>query len=821
MQGPYFFPPPGSQPPILSGSDWVTGNLDSQQAPTMAPITSVPQNLEVRHNVAGSAEAAGANGRRGSVLLSSLPQELRHILSVYDLAGDGMLHPSEINKMAERMKNEREGRLSFDAFPKADRKELEEFDVNGDQVLDTSEVVTAFRALKRERQKSAALFKGLIGVVVFSIIMLVAIGVLTVLVEDRSKEYRVKSDVMVSAQDGNPVKTSSTDFQLTDGVLIATCAVPGACEARPITVNAVQKKETAVLSSQLDDEDLINLEELTLRQLDSFIHIKINAVARYTETASRHGSVVVLYSSLGELTLDGEAIFFHERLEGAFLRAGFTVDTDAHTNGRRLLGIVQILGLFNSFNKAITNAGGGDDNPQLDLINFPLTFVADVTTFQLCPKETGCVLNSEQIEYATHMPDGRQAFTKHEKSYSQTVNGAFVAKSVETTPQYPSQERVTVQNTTHKISYQVFDGRNYYCNLENNTELESVLARRSRARRVGPNTPDVAEFNFAGYVTINGRYCRHIKVCEEADEQYENITYNENRTEILSREPYTQTVRICYDVLEDYFTKVIYRMEMYDMIFQFDKFTEISSELNNPLSGDEVDLDALLASCDSTAGRVVPEEWVEGKATVSVVTPHPSWGQPVIEDLDEMLSLVNGSSPSDSVSDATRRSLESYRELKNLQDRLPRPEQLMRARRVSEQEYRENGLRRAGSCSSQVGIDIPGASPIGFSWFDVTDCFSFEVLATEFSLWGSVSALLLPCPEMSGDLSVRMYPNGDVEFTGTFSIKYCILTCLSLGLPFVGLLVAHLVSFLPDLCGVGSLGVGYKDFREDDDWKWN
>ena len=57
---------------------------------------------------------------------------------------------------------------------------------------------------------------------------------------------------------------------------------------------------------------------------------------------SRYGSVVVLYTHIGELTLDGEALFFHESVAGAFSRAGFVV-----ASGRRLLGLIQLLGIFN------------------------------------------------------------------------------------------------------------------------------------------------------------------------------------------------------------------------------------------------------------------------------------------------------------------------------------------------------------------------------------------------------------------------------------------------------------------------------------------
>jgi hypothetical protein len=61
------------------------------------------------------------------------------------------------------------------------------------------------------------------------------------------------------------------------------------------------------------------------------------------EPKSRFGSLVVVYTHVGELTLDGEAIYFHESLAGAFSRAGFVVDS----SGRRLLGVLDVIGMFN------------------------------------------------------------------------------------------------------------------------------------------------------------------------------------------------------------------------------------------------------------------------------------------------------------------------------------------------------------------------------------------------------------------------------------------------------------------------------------------
>ena len=109
--------------------------------------------------------------------------------------------------------------------------------------------MAAFKALKRERERSKNLLRLLAAVAVFSILMLAAISGLTAAVVQLSKEAHVKGDVMVSANDGNPVMTANNDFLLKDGVLSSrpasarrdgTCEVPGSCDATPITVTAVQ-----------------------------------------------------------------------------------------------------------------------------------------------------------------------------------------------------------------------------------------------------------------------------------------------------------------------------------------------------------------------------------------------------------------------------------------------------------------------------------------------------------------------------------------------------------------------------------------------------
>ncbi len=109
--------------------------------------------------------------------------------------------------------------------------------------------------------------------------------------------------------------------------------------------------------------------------------------------------MVVIYTHLGEITLDGEAVSFHEALNGAFSRAGFAIDT----NGRRLLGVVEMLGLFKLIRAAATlntsAAGGGAGPGQGQLssqlpIAPPASYYAEVMETDLCQNEQGASTNS-------------------------------------------------------------------------------------------------------------------------------------------------------------------------------------------------------------------------------------------------------------------------------------------------------------------------------------------------------------------------------------------------------------------------------------------
>jgi len=134
------------------------------------------------------------------------------------------------------------------------------------------------------------------------------------------------------------------------------------------------------LSSLLSDAYFEELKTLKVSQGSHWIQFSIHAVARFQQQNSRYGSVVVIYSHVGELTLDGEGIFFEDSLQGVFTRAGLRVDP----TGRRMLGVTAVTGLFNLLESAFEGAGLEDDAmPRMPGDQFLLEW----TRLQFCDDE--------------------------------------------------------------------------------------------------------------------------------------------------------------------------------------------------------------------------------------------------------------------------------------------------------------------------------------------------------------------------------------------------------------------------------------------------
>ena len=92
-----------------------------------------------------------------------------------------------------------------------------------------------------------------------------------------------------------------------------------------IVLRTDRTKDEVALSSQLPDAAFDELEKLRIEGPTGKVNFKVTGFARYTEKASRCGSVVVIYTGAGNVQFDGVAMTFDETVAGSFSRAGFKV----------------------------------------------------------------------------------------------------------------------------------------------------------------------------------------------------------------------------------------------------------------------------------------------------------------------------------------------------------------------------------------------------------------------------------------------------------------------------------------------------------------
>ena len=508
------------------------------------------------------------------------------------------------------------------------------------------------------------------------------------------------------------------------------------------------------------------------------------------EERSRTGSIVVIYTHLGEMTVDGEAFSFKEAIAGAFSRAGFTIDEAAPAQARRLLGIVQLIGIFNKINQASTNS----TLPQgfFPVAPLPNTFVARVEEIIKCSGQD-CLFQGELVDWATLLPDGSPALIQYEDLFSLTLNGSPVAKSMITKSQWPEQSITKLQNLTHALSFQTYNGFNYHCAMTNDTSLaDSVKRRRRRAAVSGP-------LKFLGFVNLDGVYCRRFQIINSS-----------------------------LEIFEDYHSNRIYQLQPSPLhVWRFSSLTAVAKETENPLAAADLDLDAVLKDCDPQ-GRIPPPRLIEGTITNTQLI-ESDWGtlintnisQPSPDllklNLSEAAALFNLSARNFSAGMPTLQSVSNAQQYNRMRDfwQVPSKEIFDALHRekwtnVSDPEEYNTKIREhqqrylrdldLGADTGCLGVKTEIPFPMtriafleGGSLLNIEIGLWYQCNGDQAYLQGGVIALeahiaVSPnspsgykCPSKSGDIQVYIPTRGDREVIlfGSIRFEFGLRDCLS------------------------------------------
>eukprot|EP00964_Phaeocystis_antarctica_P020650 scaffold11422_cov71-Phaeocystis_antarctica.AAC.1 len=177
--------------------------------------------------------------------------------------------------------------------------------------------------------------------IAMGVLILLVVGLnagLTAAIVFLSKDVKVVGGVLVDPSTNEPLKTSSADTKVaSDGILRDR-----ASNRAIATASALQE---LAIDSRLPDSAWDELKYIDVRNDNGgSVHLFVQAFTRIPSTNALHGSFVKIHSTIGTITLDGDLMTFSDNLDTrAFADAQFAVTS----TGRRLVGIIYLIGFFN------------------------------------------------------------------------------------------------------------------------------------------------------------------------------------------------------------------------------------------------------------------------------------------------------------------------------------------------------------------------------------------------------------------------------------------------------------------------------------------
>ena len=238
-------------------------------------------------------------------------------------------------------------------------RRLRQHDVTGDGYLDKAEFRNAI-AGEISAVRSAKQIKIVAAVLLGLILVLVgAITGLTFVVVELSKDTTPSSSGVMEVKGKIRVLPNGT--------------------AVPVTMRTGEvEKISQPLSSCMPDSYFKEMKQFSIENGLTKLAVTVDGYVRLPRPNSVHGTVVILITPIGRITLDGKGLEFESNVGDVLAEAGFVVDAQR----RRLHGLYELSAFFNSIPEE--NFSCFDSEKDGSKPSFPSTYSADVTVMYNC-----------------------------------------------------------------------------------------------------------------------------------------------------------------------------------------------------------------------------------------------------------------------------------------------------------------------------------------------------------------------------------------------------------------------------------------------------
>ena len=228
-----------------------------------------------------------------------------------------------------------------------------------------------------------------------------------------------------------------------------------------LVVKVNQNQVGHALTSALPDEAFEQMRQLQVKSPTTGAYLSLTILGWYRvpdESRACKGSFVKLITAAGFVTLDNDDMTFEETVGHAFTEAGFVV-----VNGRRLLGVYELVGMFNSVEEwEGLSVEDCELKPRFGEVDFEMTYVI----WRPCGVANGsnaCV-NARNATHGAMVTDPTDNKTYIEVGYSIAYDAETnAAQEISYNNEFPESVVAYYRSPERDVKQQIFEDAPYYC----------------------------------------------------------------------------------------------------------------------------------------------------------------------------------------------------------------------------------------------------------------------------------------------------------------------------------------------------------------------
>lgn len=423
------------------------------------------------------------------------------------------------------------GHLCYKDMPKALQDILSEWDMENDGTV-SFEVLQ--RAAREHHNQTKQLKYTRLAVCVLVLLLLVSTGmnfVTSITAMEISKEVKASNEGQLMARDGKPASISVSDMEVQGGKLVARGAARGRGGQDNASMAVATRPDEVKkgMSSTIPDAVLDEMLKLTIKSADGVSHMTLRIMGFTRVMApSKCGSVVHLYSHVGQMTLDDTDLHFDDALAAHAAIIGFSLE-EASMHGRRLSSAASISGAFNFFK---------DYDWQCDSVSKPASpskpYILKTVNKVPCLDSYHCISSLYEGQMLPGFDEETESVTVAE-TLAETDD---VLLSIRRYPNHPLQTLVEIidhkERTWRRL--QIIEGKAHQCTAMNYSNSGSATDTLSTyyAVYLGIRTRPAVELDLPWRrIVIPQRIVRAFRLQARSDAQLPLPIYYDDDTETL------------------------------------------------------------------------------------------------------------------------------------------------------------------------------------------------------------------------------------------------------------------------------------------------